>query len=103
MSERAWSFDLPRADAPGRPSCRGRSPDASVLFQVVYEIAQRYDGLARRWVTANGSGRAMLAHKNRALRIVQHITGEACIRRHHPIWIKSDGAVVEFARCFLRL
>jgi hypothetical protein len=45
----------------------------------------------------------MLAHKNRALRIVQHITGEACIRRHHHIWIKSDGAVVEFARCFLRL
>ena len=45
--------DLRRADVPGRPSYRDRSPIFAVSLKIVHQIAQRHHWLARRWVTAN--------------------------------------------------
>src|SRR5262249_46832142 len=49
--------DLPRADAPGRPSYRGRSPVLAVLLQILHELAQCHYRLPRRWATTSKHGR----------------------------------------------
>src|SRR6516164_7941349 len=45
--------DLRRADVPGRPSYRDRSPIFAVPLKILHQIAQRHDWLARRWLTAS--------------------------------------------------